>query len=68
MIAVGEEGGKLEESLLGVAEAYEREVNQSINIMTSLIEPILILLIGGVVGFIVFAMLLPIFEIGMGGQ
>ncbi len=68
MIAVGEEGGKLEESLIGIAESYEREVDQSINIMTSLIEPILILLIGGIVGFIVFAMLLPIFNIGMAGQ
>lgn len=64
MIAVGEEGGKLEESLSGIAGAYEKEVEQSINVMTSLLEPILILVIGGIVGFIVFAMLLPIFDIG----
>lgn len=64
MIAVGEEGGKLEESLDGVAEAYEKEVDQAIGIMTSLLEPILILTIGGIVGCIVFAMLLPIFDIG----
>ena len=66
MIAVGEEGGKLDESLNGVAETYEKEVDQSISIMTSLIEPLLILTIGGIVGFIVFAMLLPIFDIGAG--
>jgi type II secretory pathway component PulF len=64
MIAVGEEGGRLEESLSGVAEAYEKEVEQAIGIMTSLLEPLLILTIGGIVGFIVFAMLLPIFDIG----
>lgn len=64
MIAVGEEGGRLEESLSGIAGAYEKEVEQAINVMTSLLEPILILMIGGIVGFIVFAMLLPIFDIG----
>ncbi len=65
MIAVGEEGGKLEEALNGVAEAYEKEVEQAISVMTSLLEPLLILAIGGIVGFIVFAMLLPIFDIGV---
>lgn len=65
MIAVGEEGGKLEESLNGVASTYEKQVDQAIGIMTSLIEPLLILSVGGVVGFIVFAMLLPIFDIGV---
>ena len=65
MIAVGEEGGKLEESLSGVASTYEKQVDQAIGIMTSLIEPLLILTVGGVVGFIVFAMLLPIFDIGV---
>ena len=65
MISVGEEGGKLEESLNGVAEAYEKEVEQAISVMTSLLEPLLILAIGGIVGFIVFAMLLPIFDIGV---
>jgi type II secretory pathway component PulF len=65
MIAVGEEGGRLEESLSGIAGAYEKEVEQAINVMTSLLEPLLILVIGGIVGFIVFAMLLPIFDIGV---
>jgi len=65
MIAVGEEGGKLEEALSGVAEAYEKEVDQAVSLMTSLLEPLLILTIGGIVGFIVFAMLLPIFDIGV---
>jgi len=64
MIRVGEEGGRLEESLTEIAYSYEREVEQAIKIMTSLLEPLLILTVGAVVGFIVFAMLLPIFNIG----
>jgi len=65
MITVGEEGGKLEESLAEIAHSYEREVEQAIKIMTSLLEPLLILTVGLVVGFIVFAILLPIFNIGV---
>ncbi|MFA6356489.1 MAG: type II secretion system F family protein [Candidatus Omnitrophota bacterium] len=68
MIAVGEEGGKLEESLAEIANVYEKEVEQSIKIMTALLEPVLILAVGAVVGFIVFAMLLPIFSIGLGAK
>lgn len=64
MITVGEESGKLDESLSGIAGAYEKEVEQAIGVMTSLLEPMLILVIGGVVGFIVFALLMPIFDIG----
>lgn len=64
MIGVGEEGGELPEALDEVANVYEREVQQSVKLMISLLEPLLILLIGGIVAFIVFAMLLPIFDIG----
>ena len=64
MIAVGEEGGRLGESLNEIANVYEREVNQTIKVMTSLLEPLLILVVGVIIGFIVFAMLLPIFNIG----
>jgi type II secretory pathway component PulF len=68
MIAVGEEGGKLEGALREVTSTYEKEVEQAMKIATALLEPILILVVGSVVGFIVFAMLLPIFNIGiMGG-
>lgn len=68
MISVGEQGGKVTEALEEIANVYEREVDQSIKIMTSLLEPILILTVGAIVGFIVFAMLLPIFNIGVGGR
>jgi type II secretory pathway component PulF len=64
MIAVGEETGSLEDALAEVATFYEREVDLHTRMMTTLLEPLLILVMGVVVGFIVFAMLLPIFEIG----
>ena len=66
MCAVGEEAGKLDESLSEIAAYYESEVDQRSRIVTSLLEPILILVVGGVVGFIVAAMLLPIFRLSMG--
>ncbi|MDP3730117.1 MAG: type II secretion system F family protein [Candidatus Omnitrophota bacterium] len=62
MIAIGEEGGHVEKSLLKVASGYERESDEAIKIIMSLIEPLLILTLGMVVGFIVISMLLPIFE------
>ncbi|MGE4357227.1 MAG: type II secretion system F family protein [Candidatus Omnitrophota bacterium] len=65
MIAVGEEGGMLESSLMKVAESFEREVERVVKVITSLIEPALILLMGTVVGFIVISMLLPIFELNL---
>jgi len=64
MISVGEEGGQLDASLHEIGDTYEREVNHAVKIMASLIEPVLILAVGAVVGFIVFAMLMPIFQIG----
>ncbi|MFA6636155.1 MAG: type II secretion system F family protein [Candidatus Omnitrophota bacterium] len=63
MIAVGEESGDLEGPLTEVASTYEKEVDRAIKVWSSLLEPMLILIIGGVVAFIVFAMLLPIFDI-----
>ena len=63
MIAIGEEAGHLERSLFKVAQSYDRESDEAVKIMMSLLEPILILTLGLVVGFIVISMLLPIFEI-----
>lgn len=65
LIAVGEESGSLVESLTDIAETYEQEINESTKFMTTLLEPIMILAIGLVVGFIVFAMLLPIFQMDL---
>ena len=63
LISVGEESGNLNEVLSEIADTYEQETNEQVKIMTTLLEPLMILLIGGVIGFIVFAMLLPIFQI-----
>jgi type IV pilus assembly protein PilC len=63
MVAVGEETGQLEHMLSKVADFYEAEVDAKVKALTSLIEPIMIVFVGGVVGFIVIAMYLPIFSL-----
>ena len=62
MIAVGEETGQLDTALLRIAESYERQVDRSLKTLTSLIEPLIIVVMAGFVGFLVIAMLLPIFS------
>lgn len=62
MVAVGETSGQLEEMLGKVAEASERDVESAVLGMTSLIEPVMIVSMGLVVGLIVLSILLPIFE------
>ena len=62
MISVGEQSGELENMLDKVAEVYERETESKIMAMTSMLEPVMILVMGVVVGFIVISILLPIFE------
>ena len=63
MIAVGEETARLPEVLAKVASSYETDVDRSIKMLTSLIEPIIILLMGVMVAFIVISMLIPIFSL-----
>ena len=63
MITTGEKSGSLENMLAKISEAYEFEVETSLSVLTSMVEPILILVMGAVVGFIVLAILLPIFEL-----
>lgn len=62
MISVGEQSGELEVMLGKTADIYEREVESQIMAMTSMLEPVMILVMGLVVGFIVISILLPIFE------
>jgi general secretion pathway protein F len=66
MAAVGEKSGELEEMLIRVADAYEHQVDLSLTGLLSLLEPAMILLMGTVVGFIVLAILLPIFQASQG--
>jgi type IV pilus assembly protein PilC len=68
MVAVGEQAGTADAALLKVAATYEREVDRVIRMLTTVLEPLLLVGVGGVVMFIVLAMLLPVFQIGLGVQ
>ncbi len=65
LTSVGEESGKLDEAMEEIANFYERETEEAVKVMTSLLEPLMILAMGLVVGFIVIAMLLPMFELNL---
>lgn len=62
MIAVGENSGQLEHMLLKVSDAYDNQIETTVSGLTSILEPLLIVIMGGIVLFIVLAVLLPIFE------
>lgn len=70
MISIGEETGSLDAMLGKVADFYEAEVDAAIESLTSAIEPLLIIFLGGVVGFIVVAMFLPLVKLinGLSGS
>jgi type IV pilus assembly protein PilC len=63
MIGVGEETGALETMMSKVAYFYEEQVEAAVKALTSILEPIMILFVGGIVGFIVIAMYLPMFKV-----
>jgi general secretion pathway protein F len=63
MVAIGERSGSLEAMLGNVANAYEDQVETTIGALTSLLEPVMIVGMGVVVGFIVFSVLMPILQI-----
>lgn len=63
MVGIGEESGSLEEMLSKTADYYDEELDASIQKMLSLLEPMLILFMGVIVGFIVISMMLPIFDL-----
>lgn len=63
MVAVGEETGQLEHMLAKIADFYETEVDAKVKALTALIEPVMIMFVGGIVGFIVIAMYMPIFSL-----
>ncbi|MBK7643768.1 MAG: type II secretion system F family protein [Planctomycetes bacterium] len=68
MVDVGEATGELDKMLLKVAHSFERQVDRTIDTMFKLIEPVLILCVAGLVGFIVVALFLPLMEIMKGIQ
>ena len=68
MIAVGEQTGELEQLLERIAVAYNEEIDISIQRMTGLIEPIMIVLMAVVVGGIVAAVIIPLLQMSTGGM
>ena len=62
MIGAGEEAGRLGEVLEDIADFYSRELKETIKTVTSLIEPIMIVFMGGVVGFIAISIIVPVFK------
>jgi type IV pilus assembly protein PilC len=63
MVSVGEESGQLEQMLTKVADFYEAEVDAKVKALTSLLEPVMIVFVGAMVGFIVISMYLPLFSL-----
>ncbi|MFT3841906.1 MAG: type II secretion system inner membrane protein GspF [Myxococcaceae bacterium] len=62
MVAIGERSGQLEDMLVNVAESYETQVDVRIGALTSLLEPMMIVLMGGVIAFVAFSILMPILQ------
>ena len=63
MVGVGEETGALDTMLAKIADFYEDQVDASVKALTSILEPIMLVVVGGIVGFIVISMYLPLFKV-----
>jgi type IV pilus assembly protein PilC len=63
MIAVGEDSGSIDEMLAKVADFYDQEVEATTESLTTLVEPVMMLFLGGIVGFMVISLYMPIFKI-----
>jgi type IV pilus assembly protein PilC len=63
MVAIGEESGALDSMLAKVADFYEAEVDDAVDNMTALLEPLIMVFLGGLIGTLVVAMYLPIFKL-----
>jgi len=64
MVSIGEEAGSLDNMLAKVADFYETEVDNAVDALTSLLEPIIMAVLGVLVGGLIIAMYLPIFKLG----
>lgn len=62
MVSIGERSGQLEDMLLNVATSYESQVDVRVGALTSLLEPVMIVLMGGVIAFVAFSILMPILQ------
>jgi type II secretory pathway component PulF len=68
IVTIGEESGSLDKTLMRIAQEYEKDVSGALKEMMRLLEPLIIVVMGLVVGFIVLAMLLPIFQINLSAR
>ena len=68
MVAVGEQTGKLDEVMNSLSEYFEEETSNKVKTISSVIEPLLIFIVGLGVGVIVFAIIVPIYQISMAIQ
>jgi type IV pilus assembly protein PilC len=64
MVSIGEESGALDDMLNKVADFYEEQVDNAVDAMSSLMEPIIMVVLGTLVGGLIVAMYLPIFKMG----
>ncbi len=64
MVAIGEESGAVDDMLAKVANVYEEEVDNAVDNLTTLLEPLIMAVLGIVIGGLIISMYLPIFEIG----
>ena len=64
MVAIGEESGSLDDMLTKVADFYEEQVDNAVDAMSSLMEPLIMVVLGTLIGGLVIAMYLPIFKMG----
>ena len=63
MVGVGEETGALDTMLSKIADFYEDQVDAAVKALTSILEPVMIVVVGGMVGFIVISMYMPLFKV-----
>jgi type IV pilus assembly protein PilC len=63
MVGVGEETGALDQMLTKIADFYEDQVEAAVKSLTSILEPVMIVVVGGIVGFIVISMYMPLFKV-----
>jgi type IV pilus assembly protein PilC len=63
MVGVGEETGALDQMLTKIADFYEDQVNAAVKSLTSILEPVMLVVVGGIVGFIVISMYMPLFKV-----
>jgi type II secretory pathway component PulF len=62
LIAMGEESGNLPQMLVRLSQQYEQQTERHLRTLTGMIEPVMILVMGGIIGFVVVAMLMPVFR------